>query len=61
MRGAASRLKGHKAGLLSSSTSPRPSRGWHRPGWRRSWSGGRFLSAGGGWFGPSSPHAGQSS
>eukprot|EP00969_Alexandrium_andersonii_P100017 4411377-Alexandrium_andersonii.AAC.1 len=52
------RLEALRVGWPRSSTRARRSRGWHRPGWRRSWSGGASPSAGAGWSGPSWPHAG---
>eukprot|EP00969_Alexandrium_andersonii_P362682 15460234-Alexandrium_andersonii.AAC.1 len=61
MPGRTRRRKGCRAGLPCSSIRARRSNGWRRHGWRRSWLGGRFLSGGAGWYGPSWPHAGPSS
>eukprot|EP00969_Alexandrium_andersonii_P331064 14633233-Alexandrium_andersonii.AAC.1 len=47
-----------RAASPCSSTRARRSSGWHRRGWRRSWSGGASLSAGAGWSAPSWPRAG---
>eukprot|EP00969_Alexandrium_andersonii_P055576 2448820-Alexandrium_andersonii.AAC.1 len=47
--------------VACSSTRARRSRGWRRPGWRKSRNGARSRNAGAGWRARSSPRGGPSS